>query len=250
MDPVEEGGRFGAIEVADVGAEPEDQAPFIAALLEVLEAVGVVAGDGEDFEVVELFNQRLRTFFESKSRYVDRYEAQMAVAFDQGLHQQARLHSVAAAELDETDLLWKQRGDLGGALIQDGMFGAGDVVLRQLADLFEQGRAFLVVEVAARQALGRRGQTFFYILGKIDVVLSMCGGDQRDGGGEGGLLYGELSDDGKPFYSTGLRRNPLGTNSRSDKSNNHWTTRASNAAGMAPSSINPLSARRNPVMIG
>jgi len=59
------------------------------------------------------------------------------VLVDERLHQQPGLRGAATSELDEVDSVPEQCGDFGGILIQNGVLGARDVVLRQFADLLE-----------------------------------------------------------------------------------------------------------------
>ena len=84
-------------------------------------------------------------------------------------------------------------------LVENGVLGTGDVVLGQLANFLEQGRAFLIVEVPTGQAFRRCGQALCDILGEVGMVLPVRRRNQRDSALEVGLLFGKLCDDGLPI---------------------------------------------------
>src|SRR5712691_1808375 len=58
-------------------------------------------------------------------------------------------------------------GDRPGIFLEDRDLGAGQVILRNLADLFEQGRAARIVKELARQRLGRTAQPGEHRIAKI-----------------------------------------------------------------------------------
>ena len=60
VDAVEERDGILALEVADVGAQPEDEPALVTALLEILEAIHVFTGNGEDLESGKVIDQSLR----------------------------------------------------------------------------------------------------------------------------------------------------------------------------------------------
>ncbi len=151
--PGDEVGGFRPLEVADVRTQPQDQPRFPGVLPEEFQPVPVLPGDGENFQVLELPGQRGRAFLQGGPRDVDGNETQASLALDQGPDQQPRLDRRAAAELDESDAAGEKGGDLSGPLRQDGVLRPGQVVLGEAADLLEQLRAGLVVEVAAGQPL-------------------------------------------------------------------------------------------------
>ena len=89
------------------------------------------------------------------------------------------------------------------------------------------------------------------IQGLRESARPLSDGDPHDAlieaiGGARLVLLGEASHGSTISNQPQLRR-PFGTNSRSSTSNRPWTKSARTPAGIAPSRINPVSARRMPV---
>ena len=106
-----------------------------------------------------LVDELSRALAHSRLRNVDRDEALQLHRVDQ----QARLRRVARAELDQLGCA-RDLGDAARVRLEDRALSARRVVLRQLADLFEQLGAPRVIEVLRGDLLERSREPVEHVL--------------------------------------------------------------------------------------
>src|SRR5205085_10328778 len=75
------------------------------------------------------------------------------------LEQDPHLLAGAAAKLYEAAMRTELRRDIGGKAVEDRDFGAGQVVLGEIADFLKQRRAARVIEEFARQRFRLAAET-------------------------------------------------------------------------------------------
>src|SRR6185436_8540608 len=100
---------------------------------------------------------------------VDRYV--LEVVFEL-VDQQPRFASASAAELDDAPDVAGGFGDVASMLLQHLCFRSCRIVLRQVADRFEQRGAEVVVEVARRDGLLDGGQARPHLIAKCPIAGS------------------------------------------------------------------------------
>ncbi len=190
----EEVARLLGPEIADGAAEEDDQAaaaagsraaaaPWALAVRRLegrqrREIVVEVGDDAVDRELRVLGGELLGDPAHAALGDVHRHvEAQPAGA-RQGVDQHARLGGGAGADLDQLRCPGRRRHPIGDGA-QQGVLGAGLVVLGKAGDALEQPRAALVVEVArrdlARRPLQRRPQL---VAVARDLVVAVVGRHQ------------------------------------------------------------------------
>jgi hypothetical protein len=105
----------------------------------------------------------------------------------EGIEQQSGLETRPAAGLDQHGAGPDRVGDLLGGGLHDAQLGAGDVVLVDRADAFEQLAAAMVVVELRRQELLLGGQALEHLLDKRTLARRALEERQVDGPGGAGL---------------------------------------------------------------
>src|SRR5436309_3453797 len=97
-------------------------------------------------------------------------DGHVAGRFAQLVEQESGLEAAAAAILDEETTRPQQFSHLCRVPFHDAKLGACWIILVQLRDLFEQGRANLVVKVLARQFLLCGTQATDYVVSELPRI--------------------------------------------------------------------------------
>ena len=142
--------------VADAGTEEGEELGAVEPLDHAGQGVPVVRRVAGDAEPGEPPDQRLGRLFEDRLRDVDRHVMQATVGADRRRDQPTGLRRAAAAQLDHHGVDPPAGDHRVGVLPEDRVLGPGQVILGQVADLFEQARALVIVKVAAGERLGLR----------------------------------------------------------------------------------------------
>src|ERR1022692_4839546 len=142
-------------------------------------ASGVVGDDGIDPQPGKLPAQLRFRFLQRGRRNINRVKQCAALPAQQFLNQNAGLAGGASAEFDQSQRRSRMLQDIARVRLQDRALGAREVVLRQLGDLLEEGRADVVIKQFRRQPLGRCTQTLEYFQGDCVVrqelkLLASC----------------------------------------------------------------------------
>jgi hypothetical protein len=91
---------------------------------------------------------------------------QRRLTFEDRIEQQARLERAAAAEFDDLERPFETSDDLAAVGREQIALDAGEVVLGQPGDRFEQRRPEVVVKVLRRDAARHRPQAGAHVFGK------------------------------------------------------------------------------------
>ncbi len=144
MQPLQKGCGLARGEIADAGTGEEHQRVLAGKIIRQVQLVGKVGTGRVHLQPGIVGGQALGAAEQEVFRDVD---AQVA-GWVQRLQQQAYLAARAAAQFDQVAVGTGDVEDVVGRVGENLFFGAGDVVLGLLADLFEQlGTAAIVEEL-------------------------------------------------------------------------------------------------------
>src|ERR1017187_7054114 len=111
-------------------------------------ASGVVGDDGIDPQPGKLPSELRFRFLQRGRRNINRVKQGAALPAQQLLNQNAGLAGGAGAEFDQGQRRSRMLQDVAREALKDRPLGAREVVLRQLGDLLEEGRAEVVIKDA------------------------------------------------------------------------------------------------------
>ena len=187
--------RIGALEVADVGAQPENQSRRPPFGLEEIQAIVILTGDGKDLEIGVVLDECQRTLLENGTGDVDGDKAQLPMSAQQGLNDETRLAGRTGTQFDEIDGVSHVSDEIVGMFLENGALRAGRVVLGQVTDLLEQVGSGLVVEVQTGEPLAWRSEADANIGREIRTWTTLWRGDKGQTVGRGGnfVEIGNLS---------------------------------------------------------
>src|ERR1017187_3228116 len=111
-------------------------------------ASGVVGDDGIDSQPGKLPSELRFRFLQRGRRNINRVKQGAALPAQQLLNQNAGLAGGAGAEFDQGQRRSRMLQDVAREALKDRPLGAREVVLRQLGDLLEEGRAEVVIKDA------------------------------------------------------------------------------------------------------
>ena len=169
-EAAQDGDGLGVREVADAGADVEGEDAVVVGAVEGVAFGDVVGNLGLDDDAGNVGGEGGGGFVECRRADVDGAVEDLRLEADGGLEKEAGLGGGAGAELGDGYGVLRREGRAGGRAGggefeedvvgmggEEGALGAGEVVLGEGGDFFEQLGASLVVEEPGREGLLRRG---------------------------------------------------------------------------------------------